>query len=109
MKKGEIWIVEFPSSMNGHEQAGNRPVIILADTEANISIIIPFTSNLQSLRFPFTVEVKPSSLNGLSTTSVALAFQMRAVDKKRIKKRIGVLEERVMKELDGMIQKLLGF
>lgn len=104
-----MWIVEFPVSSNGHEQAGNRPVVILADTEANISVIIPFTSNLQSLLFPFTVEVKPSSLNGLSTTSVALAFQIRAVDKKRIKKKIGVLEERVMKELDGMIKKLLGF
>ena len=109
MKKGEIWIVEFPSSMNGHEQAGSRPVIVLADTEANISIIIPFTSNLQSLRFPFTVEVKPSPSNGLSTTSVSLAFQMRAVDKTRIKKKIGFLEERVMKELEGMLKQLLGF
>ena len=45
MKKGEIWLVELPST-NGHEQVGNRPVIILSDTESNISIVIPFTSNL---------------------------------------------------------------
>ena len=109
MKKGEIWVVEFPTSNEGHEQAGSRPVIVLADTEANISIIIPFTSNLQALRFPFTAEVKPSSSNGLSITSVALAFQIRAVDKKRMKKKIGVLEERIMKELDGMLKKLMGF
>ena len=44
MKKGEIWLVELPST-DGHEQFGKRPVIILADTKTNISIIIPFTSN----------------------------------------------------------------
>ncbi len=53
MKKGEIWLVEFPST-DGHEQTGNRPVIILADPKSNISIVIPFTSNLQALRFPHT-------------------------------------------------------
>ena len=49
MKKGKIWIVEIPSS-NGHEQAGNRPVIILHETETNICIIIPLTSNLNALK-----------------------------------------------------------
>ena len=48
MKKGEIWLVEFPSA-NGHEQTGKRPVIIIAETEMNISIVIPFTSNLQAV------------------------------------------------------------
>ena len=38
MKKSENWLVELPST-NGHEQVGNRPVIIIADTESNISII----------------------------------------------------------------------
>ncbi len=67
MKKGEIWIVEFPA-LNGHEQAGTRPVIIMADTEANISIIIPFTSNIQALRLPHTIEVEASKENGLSSS-----------------------------------------
>jgi len=45
MNKGDIWFVEFPSS-DGHEQVGTRPVIVLADTEANIAIVVPLTSNV---------------------------------------------------------------
>ena len=106
MKKGEIFLVEVPSS-NGHEQTGMRPVIILTDTEANIAIIIPFTSNLQALRFPHTLEVKASQKNGLSIDSIALLFQIRAIDKKRLKNKIGDLEENYLKESDQILKKLL--
>ena len=106
MQKGEIWLVELPSA-DGHEQAGTRPVAVLAETEANIAIIVPFTSNLQALRFPSTIEVKPSKTNGLTAISVALVFQMRAIDKKRLKKKIGNAEESVLKEINAMLKNLL--
>src|SRR3989338_6987668 len=99
MKKGEIWLVEIPET-NGHEQTGKRPVIILADTESNIAIIIPFTSNIQALRFPHTIEVKPSKEDGLTAESVALIFQIRAIDKKRLKSKIGNLEISMMSRID---------
>ncbi|MBI2140514.1 type II toxin-antitoxin system PemK/MazF family toxin, partial [Candidatus Woesearchaeota archaeon] len=86
MKKGEVWLVEIPSS-NGYEQLGNRPSAVIADTTSNVTVIIPFTSNIQALRFPFTVEVKPDQKNGLSAISVGLVFQIRAIDKKRLKKK----------------------
>lgn len=106
MKKGEIWLVELPST-DGHEQAGLRPVIVLAETEANITIILPFTSNIQALRFPHTIEVKPSKNNGLANLSVALIFQVRAIDKKRLKNKIGELEPSILKEVDQFIKRLL--
>lgn len=49
MIKGEIWLVEIPQA-NGHEQSGERPAVILAEADANITIIIPLTSNVQALR-----------------------------------------------------------
>ena len=107
MKKGEIWLVEFPSA-NGHEQTGKRPVIIIAETEMNISIVIPFTSNLQALRFPYTVEVKPSKENKLTAVSVALVFQVRAIDKKRLKHKVGDLGNSNINRIDSILKKLLG-
>lgn len=106
MNKGEIWLVELPST-NGHEQAGNRPVIILSDTESNISIVIPFTSNLQALRFPHTLEVRPSKKNGLKDISVALIFHIGAIDKKRLNKKLGDLDDSDSKEIDNVLKKLL--
>ncbi|MBI3037012.1 type II toxin-antitoxin system PemK/MazF family toxin [Candidatus Woesearchaeota archaeon] len=106
MKKGEIWLVELPTT-NGHEQTGSRPALVLAETEANIAIIVPFTSNSQALRFKNTIEVKPSNRNGLSSVSVALIFQLRAIDKKRLKTKIGELETQLLEKLDAMLRQLL--
>ena len=106
MNKGEIYLVEIPST-NGHEQVGIRPAIVVATTPANVTLIIPFTTNIEALRCPFTQEVRPSKRNGLSTLSIALVFQLRAIDTKRLKTKIGDVEESFMKDLNGMLLKLL--
>jgi len=105
MKKGEIWLVELPSA-DGREQVGSRPAIILAETEV-VNIIIPLTSNIQALRFPHTIEIKPSKKNNLDSISVGLVFQIRALDKKRFKSKLGELDEKNLKEADIMLKKML--
>ncbi|MEK6862231.1 MAG: type II toxin-antitoxin system PemK/MazF family toxin [Nanoarchaeota archaeon] len=106
MKKGEIWLVNLPSA-NGREQSGLRPALLLSEVETNIIMIVPFTSNIQALRFPSTIEVKPSKENGLNSISTALIFQLRAIDKNRLNKKIGHLEKDTLKEVDLMVKKLL--
>ena len=106
MKKGELWLVELPS-VNSHEQGGTRPALIISDPEANTVVILPFTSNVQALRFPHTVEVNSSKRNGLTELSIALVFQVRAIDRKRLKIKVGEIEEGKMKEIDILLKKLL--
>ncbi len=106
MENGEIWLVEIPAA-GGHEQSGMRPAIILSEVEAGIVIIIPFTSNIQALRFPHTIEVNPSAANGLKSKSIALVFQLRAIDKKRIKNKIGKIEGKIMGKINKMIKEML--
>ncbi len=105
MKKGEIWLVELPSA-DGREQVGSRPAIIMAETEV-VNIILPLTSNIQALRFPHTIEIKPSKKNNLNSISVGLVFQIRALDKKRFKNKLGELDEKNLKEADTMLKKML--
>ena|SRR3989338_2647390 len=107
MKKGEIWLVELPSTV-GHEQSGSRPALVFAETGTNVVIILPFTSNLQALRFPYTMEIKPNKENGLSTLSILLVFQIRAIDRARLKRKIGILEESTQSEVDTIFRKLFG-
>ncbi len=106
MKKGEVWLVEIPKS-NGHEQSGLRPVILFSPVLANIVFIVPFTANLTALRFLQTVEVHPSPGNGLSSTSVAMAFQLRAIDRKRLIRKIGDMDSDTLRTIDEMIKKML--
>lgn len=106
MKKGDIYLVEIPF-LGGHEQEGTRPAIILADTKTPIIIVVPLTSNTDSLRFPFTLRIQNSKINNLKELSIALVFHVRSIDKSRLKKRIGSLEPKHVRELDKMIKKLL--
>ncbi len=106
MKKGEIWSVAIPET-NGHEQSGMRPVVVMSQVEVGVVMIVPFTSNLQALRFSHTINVHPAEENGLMQESVALVFQLRAIDQKRLKKKIGSLDQKILNKIDEMIKDIL--
>ena len=107
MKKGEIWVVNMGST-GGHEQEGTRPAVVIADVVGTVITIIPCTSNIESLRFPFTLEIEPSKINGLDKKSIAVIFQLRAIDKNKLKNRIGSLEKKEIKNIDILMKKMLG-
>ena len=114
MARGDVLTVDLPapSGAAGHEQVGYRPAIVVQTglTNANFSttMIVPLTSNLNALRFPHTIQVDPSPQNGLATPSVLLVFQLRAIDKRRLGKRLGRLEQHHMQQLEIEIRHLLG-
>lgn len=68
-----------------------RPVIVIAEPVANTVLIIPCTSNIAAAQYASTVTLKPTNTNGLREISVALVFQLRAIDRKRLARRLGVL------------------
>jgi len=80
----------------------------MSEPEAGTILLIPLTSNLQVLKYPHTVEMPPSLKNGLSASSVALVFQLRAIDISRLRNRIGFAVREAMAEIDGSARDLLG-
>lgn len=108
MARGDIILVALPFS-DRREESGNRPAIAIQadDTYSPMLMVIPLTSSLASLRFPFTVKINPSSQNGLTVTSVAMIFQLRAIDPKRIICKIGELESVYLLQVDTEIWRML--
>ncbi|MEN9626453.1 MAG: hypothetical protein RL557_781 [archaeon] len=107
IKKGELWVVEFLAK-KGKEQEGKRPAIIIADTITSLVLVVPLTSNREALeKLLFTLFIEKSSINKLFNDSVALVFQLQAVDKKRLVSKISVLEEDYMGKIDATLKKLL--
>jgi mRNA interferase MazF len=106
MKKGEIWLVELPQSIT-KEQAGNRPAVLIAEVDAGMAIIVPITSNIQALKFKNTLTIIPTKENRLKQTSVALTFQLRAIDGKRLIKKQGNIENKTLTEIQTMIKTML--
>jgi len=113
MARGDIVTVDLPvpSDRAGHEQVGPRPAIIVqtdaADTSLPTTMVVPLTSNLSALRFPFTLRVDPSLQNGLTESSVLLVFQLRAIDKRRLGNNIGRLEQCHVRQLEAEMRRLL--
>jgi mRNA interferase MazF len=106
MKKGEIWIVDIPE-IQGHEQYGTRPVIVMSELEANIVLVIPCTSNKKALKYPHVIDLHPTKENGLLFFSVALIFQLRALDTKRLLSKIGKITQKQEEEINNLLTKIL--
>jgi mRNA interferase MazF len=108
MARGDILLVALPNS-DKREEKGNRPAIAVQTDVANspMLMIVPVTSALAALRFSFTLQVNPSPQNGLTLPSVALVFQMRAIDRTRIIRTLGKLEVDYLTQIDGMIRAIL--
>src|SRR3970040_1934043 len=85
--RGEIWWADL-GAYRTQEQTGRRPVIVWqSDTLTRLLqsvLVIPLTTNLDRARLAGTAVVTASD-GGLDADSVALAFQMRAIPKKRLK------------------------
>jgi mRNA interferase MazF len=114
MTRGDIVLVNLPQTSDGagHEQAGTRPALIVHEdaTSDTLSVvmIVPFTSNLKAQRFPHIILIQPTKENGLTVPSVLLIFQLRAIDKHRVGRKIGHLEEELMGKANQEIKELLG-
>ncbi|MCS7064877.1 MAG: type II toxin-antitoxin system PemK/MazF family toxin, partial [Fimbriimonadales bacterium] len=66
-------------------------------------LMVPLTTRLDALRFPGTVLIEPSEQNGLRRASVALVFQLTAVDAQFIQEYMGTLSS---EELAAIFQAL---
>jgi mRNA interferase MazF len=108
MARGDVLLVELPNS-DKREERGNRPAIAV-QTEVAASpmlMVVPITSSLGALRFSFTVKIEPSSQNGLTLPSVAMIFQLRAIDRNRLIRKVGELEPEYLAQVDAEIWKML--
>jgi mRNA interferase MazF len=60
------------------------------------------------MRFAGTTLIQPTAENGLRQASVALVFQLRAIDRRRIEERIGSVSAEVVHAMWEELDKLTG-
>ncbi len=104
MKKGEIWRVDLPEG-RGHEQKSRRPALVLGGANG-LTVAVPITT-ADRAGFPFTHVLEPTRENGLAETSVALVFQVRALDDERFVEKLGWIPKEQRAAIDGLLKDLL--
>jgi mRNA interferase MazF len=108
---GEVFWVELVST-GGHAQKGRRPAIILQSQQASKRVptvlVVPLPSKLDALRFPGTVLVESDAENGLRRASVALVFQLTAIDQRYLRDRLGKVSQSIINEIFSALDELAG-
>ena len=110
VRRGEIYYADL-SPVVGSEQGGMRPVLIVQNDVGNryspTVIAAAITSQQNKARLPTHIEIEARTY-GLSKNSVVLLEQMRTLDKRRLRERMGCLDEKAMQRVDGAIAVSLG-
>lgn len=111
IKRGELYYADL-SPVIGSEQGGVRPILIVQNDTGNkyspTIIAAAVTSRMTKAKLPTHIELNANEY-GLIKDSVILLEQIRTLDKKRLKERIGELPEMTMKKVDTALLISLGF
>jgi len=103
--RGEIYYADL-SPVVGSEQGGVRPVLIVQNDVGNkyspTIIVAAITSQRSKAKLPTHIELDKDQYH-LLKDSVVLLEQLRTLDKRRLKERVCVLDEVVMKKVDVAI------
>lgn len=98
VKRGDIYYADL-SPVVGSEQGGLRPVLIIQNDVGNryspTVIAAAITSRLSKTKLPTHIDIHADKV-GLAKDSVVLLEQVRTLDKRRLKERMGHLDETMM-------------
>ena len=110
IKRGEIYYADL-SPVIGSEQGGIRPVLIIQNDVGNkyspTVIAAAITSQRDKTKLPTHITVDAVGC-GLAKDSIVLLEQVRTIDKKRLKEKMGCLDVNAMHRVDKALSVSFG-
>jgi mRNA interferase MazF len=110
MKQGEIWMAGL-DPVEGSEQRGIRPVVIISGNAMNhnlgISIVCPLTSRVKG--YAGCLVLAKDDMNGLEQDSEVITFQVRTVLQERLIRKIGNLTTRQVEQIKTGLGEILKY
>ncbi len=105
VRRGDIYYADL-SPVVGSEQGGLRPVLIIQNDVGNryspTVIAAAITSRMGKTRLPTHIDIYADKV-GLAKDSVILLEQVRTLDKRRLKEKMGHLDDGLMSEVNSAI------
>lgn len=96
-----IWLVNLDPVV-GSEQGRTRPVLVVSETSLNeilpVVNVIPITSRKPNRRIYPNEAFLPAKTGGLTLDSIALCYQIRTLDKRRLTEVFGVIEDEDLRQ-----------
>ena len=103
MKRGDIYYADL-SPVVGSEQGGIRPVLVIQNDIGNkyspTVIAAAITSQINKAKMPTHIELAAKDY-GLNKDSVILLEQIRTIDKRRLREKIGRIDDGLMASVNN--------
>ena len=110
IRRGDIFYADL-SPVVGSEQGGIRPVLIVQNDVGNrfspTVIAAAITSQKDKARLPTHIQLN-SLGSGLARDSIVLLEQIRTIDKRRLKERMGRLDDQSMSRINQALSVSFG-
>ena len=106
VRRGDIYYADL-SPVVGSEQGGMRPVLIIQNDTGNrhspTVIAAAITSQTNKAKLPTHIALSAPD-HGLPRDSVVLLEQVRTLDKRRLRERMGAVDTNSMRAVDEALQ-----
>ena len=112
IERGEIYFVNL-NPVKGHEQAGQRPVLVLSIDAINrlplvVTVVVGTKGANITRDYPTNIRLKPAE-TGLDLETVFLGFQIRSLDSKRFPdSATGRVSGATLKKVEAIVRHCLG-
>jgi mRNA interferase MazF len=109
VSRGDVYLAALGEPI-GHEQAGDRPVLIVSapawlNTSPPVIAVVPLTRSYRDRSTHVEIEAGTS---GLAATSYAKCEDIRAISPNRLRYKFGEADALVMARVDTLLRRLLG-
>ena len=106
--RGEVWLADL-SPMRGHEEAGQRPVLVVSEDlfnrgPAGLVIVLPMTSTIRNV--PSHVPISPPE-GGVRSRTAILCDAVRSVSVERLVERWGAVDRQTVAAVEDRLRILL--
>lgn len=110
VRRGDIFYADL-SPVVGSEQGGVRPVLVVQNDIGNryspTVIAAAITSKINKAKLPTHIELDAQTY-GLAKDSIIMMEQIRTIDKKRLKEKIGHLDSDAMQRVNDALNVSFG-
>lgn len=107
-ERGEVWYADL-DPVRGHEQAGQRPVLVVSatyfnDGPAGLVVVVPMTTRDRGVPMQVSIEAGEA---GVSRRSLIKCEDIRSIDQRRLTRPLGVVSEATMSHVEENLRTLL--
>lgn len=110
IKRSAIFYADLTHGV-GSEQRGYRPVLIIQNDDGNINsntVIVAAITSKTERKYIMPTHVRIQAHHGLERISYIMLEQIHTIDKSRLKKHIGRLNDKAMRRVNKALKASVG-